>query len=416
MSVIFYNGITLPYGFMTRFDQEAIYEDSNTDWYLTKFDIAAQCLISKEYIPLLDSTLSVANHTTTDIMSIIRSKLLKPRKTLSVKFNGVDLIPQRPAGITGTVDDKNGPQPQRCTITQLTDTTFIITFHIIAHYWENNKTNSTSPAATNRVANPIVYNRWTETAEIDQSQYTRRIRDGRFAIRSNNKDGLTADFYRHFAVVGVPEGFIRENSQYVISPDGLSVQYRVVDKEVFIKPPSPAYEATGYYTETAVKLALWRRGEVQIRLRGKKDTPQQSLIQAAIGIVVQKLSSNITGATDKFYFLTWLEEAVMRINLFDNEVTFSARIILPPSKESDQITNYIQGIWGFDAARLAIQPIPLTPTATRAKPFTRGTAKLLLQAAAYYDPNLINLKVDQSTGQFDGDVKRVGEAGVEAEE
>ena len=39
MSILSYNGVTLPYAYTTVFNQEAVGDSSNTDWMITRFDI-----------------------------------------------------------------------------------------------------------------------------------------------------------------------------------------------------------------------------------------------------------------------------------------------------------------------------------------------------------------------------------------
>src|SRR5207247_1612234 len=84
----------------------------------------------------------------TEIMKQIRNKLLQPRRALSVKFNGVELIPKMSYTVNSqtvvpAVDSANGPKPQSCNIIELTNETFLVTYHIIASYWEKANTNNT---------------------------------------------------------------------------------------------------------------------------------------------------------------------------------------------------------------------------------------------------------------------------------
>lgn len=128
MSVLSYNGVYLPYSFTTGFRQEAVYDDmSGTDWILTRFDIQIQCVVNADYATQLAPELvGIQTRSAADVMNIIRSRLLKPRKRLSFKFNGVELIPQPQEGIgsPGDVDARNGPQPQSCILIELTNTAF----------------------------------------------------------------------------------------------------------------------------------------------------------------------------------------------------------------------------------------------------------------------------------------------------
>ncbi len=138
MSLLSYNGVFLPYSTATQFDQRALRDESDTDWYLTEFNIKAQCVVNKNYLGLLAPDLAPGGVPVTDnaaaIMAAIRTRLMQHRRRLSFTFNGVELIPQPQQGVPGTVDAQNGPKPQSCQIVQLTNVTFLIVYHIIARY------------------------------------------------------------------------------------------------------------------------------------------------------------------------------------------------------------------------------------------------------------------------------------------
>ncbi len=205
MSLLTYNSVTLPYPITTRFSQDAVYDESNTDRTLTKIDITVQSIITQDYLPIVCPDLPrfvPLGTNAAGIMSVIRSQLLQSRKDLSFTFNGVQLLPQK-AGVTGTVDAKNGPIPQSCHVTELNNNTFLITFHIIAHYIENNLIGIHS--LTNQDGNAVMTNRWEESVEINNLNMTVRTRAGSFSIRSDNDFGFTADRFRsQMAIVGIP--------------------------------------------------------------------------------------------------------------------------------------------------------------------------------------------------------------------
>ena len=142
MSQVSYNGVTIPFPFSTELTQEAVYDEvGGTDWFCTKFDVKTQGILNANYLNQIAPDLALGGSPATnpaDLMSVIRTRLLQPRKTLTVLCNGVHLIPGDTGG-PGTVDIMNGPKPQSCVITQLTNVSFLITYHIIAHYWECNE-------------------------------------------------------------------------------------------------------------------------------------------------------------------------------------------------------------------------------------------------------------------------------------
>lgn len=418
MSHVIYNGVTIPYAFHTHFHQEVVYDDmGGTDWTCTKFDLEFQAVINSDYANMIFPTLEGKTDNAAVFMKAIRTALLRPRRQLQVLFNGVDLIPASTAGL-GSVDVKNGPQPQHCNITQLTDVTFLINFRIIAHYWENNSVNPLAALpeniVTNVTGNNILFNRWTESVEIDGLGYTKRIRNGKFVIRSDNRQDLIADQLRsQMAVVGVPQGFLRETAQYTVSADGLAIMYNIVDQEVFKNPPSPAFKATGTYTETSPLNGVMRILECQLRLEGPKNVPQAQLVSRAIAIVMSKIGDQSEILNPLSPSETMPIHQGVRVGMYENWVEVTVRVKVPVTQ---QRTNNIN----FNLARMVYTPGsdasfaggPGVPTPAYSD---RGTGIQLVQAAAYYDPSITATILNKVTGQFNTLALEVGQAGVHQE-
>lgn len=396
MSKLTYNGVTLPFCENTSFRQEAVADDSNTDWYLTRIEIITNCVICSDYIELVASDLVVAgNPATTNpaaLMKVIRSRLLTRRKSLSYTFNGFELMPGKQAGMTGPIDAKNGPTPVSCNVSRLTDTSFLVQYHIIGHYWENNQVDAQgNPIVSNRPGSPILLNRWTESVDIDSCNYTTKTRRGRFIIRSDNSERRRVDDYRYaMAGLSVPDGFIRASSNYMISPDGLAMDYTVTDKEVFKMPPNPAFEADGHYTEHSTNMGAVRYGEVWVALRGSKDTSQAQLLRVATAVCAEKL--NINGK------ITVLEGVTATIGMYDNFVNVRMRCQFGPRKfgPGDKALGGLNPILSMVHTPLSSFKEPGPPNYKN----NYGTASIMLQAAAYFDPN-IEPRIDPETNQLD---------------
>jgi hypothetical protein len=399
MSVVTYNGLTLPYAFITDFRQRALGDDlSNTDWVLQEFDITAQFHINSNYLALiapnlLNGTVAATNNAA-DILNAVREQLMMRRRELSIKVNGVEMIPNN-AGLPGTVDAQNGPVPIDFNPMTLNATDFLCTYHIIAHYWVPTrlavqlKTPPTYDTESFPTENSVLWNRWSEWVDIDDCQYTTRTREGKVVIRSDNAAGLIADQVRsQMAVVGIPAGFLRERSHYKVDPSGLGIEYSIVDKECYLKPPYPSFKAEGEYTETAMRGAGAKRyGECRVKLYGDKLTPQANLIKTAIAVACSKLYIRgsqlgaLQGIGPKGFSL--LENAVLKQNLYQNEVEFAIRAMITID------TKQVDGIAAFQNMSTVTPFSPANSTYTPAYR-DRGTACFLLQAAAYYDPSLAN--------------------------
>lgn len=411
MSVFKYNGVTFPYAFHTDFKQEFLYDESNTDLMYSKFDITVQAILNADYVSIIDSTLAAGSEPAT-IMAAIRKKLMRPRKELSIKFNGVELLPPAQSGNrfasgssgVGLIDAKNGPQPQSCVINVLTNTSFLVTYRIIAHYWDDQT-----------VGNSVISNRWQESVVIDNCNYTTRTRTGKYFIRSDNAKAEVADKFRILmAVTGIPDGFKRESSTYTIAADGLAMSFVVVDKEVYRQPPKPAFVATGNYTESTTILGAMRWGKVEVSLKGSKDSDQAELMETCIAVAASKLRMAGAVVDDKGSFL-YLEEGAFTVDLYENSVSCTMKCMMNTKviKGADGKTRF-EGVAGIDYKALTDHPFKSGPEAPHPKHTAYGTAVYLLKAAAYFDPSIRDVQVDQATAQLTKG-KQVGEVGLQGE-
>lgn len=403
---ITYNDVTLPYTDTSKFDQRSEYDESSTDRCYTVFDIQTQCVVHLAYLSQVAPDLAGTSASLPEVMRAVRGRLLAQRKTLSVTFNGQELIPAQTAGV-GLVDAKNGPQPQEVTIFELTSASFFVGFRVVAYYWENNDV--AGGVVTNRPGNNVLYNRWEDSLDIDGLNFSRRTRTGVFKIRSDNVDGkIAAEIMTQMCVVGIPAGFLRANSRYTVSKDGLSLAYTVVDEEQFKMPPAPAYKAEGSYTESSSKMDARRYAEVRVVLKGDKITDQARLVQAAVAVATNKLAINgapLTGALKEE--LSILQSASIRIGMWSNEVECVLRVMFPTSKRRIKGVAFLNRTMCFTPLVDGINvPPPKFPLL--------GTASRLLQAAAYYDPSISRTVLNADTGQLSTGVEP-GRGGVQAE-
>ncbi len=404
-------------------------EVGNTDWYITAYDIQVQAVLNMNYIATIFPSLALGTNTAgqvlplltrspADIVKIIRGKLLQPRQQLSFKFNGYELIPTAITGNPGTVDSQNGPKPLYCNIVQLNNETFLVDYRITARYWENLSTTTPYPP-TNFNGNVVLYNRWTETVEIDKANYTKRLREGNYVIRSDNTLGRTADggdrIRNRFATLGVPSGFIRESARYTVTPDGLGIQYNIVDREVYKYPPKPAYEASGKYTEISSRGGGKRYGHVQVHLKGSKDginCSQASLVALAAAVCGARLLIGASTAAIRQQsniplraFIGIIEKAVLTVDMYENEVECQMQALFAKTRQQ------LAGVGGMDFEDPGFTASPFSDGVDARQPryLTYGTAGYGLRAAAYFDPSLFTA-LNAATGQMDGGLMP-GEAG-----
>jgi hypothetical protein len=459
MSLFTYNGITIPYPFHTSFQQIALRdEEGDTDQYATMFDIEVMGILNTDLMAVIAPTLvpMVTAGNAASVMSLIRDSLLKPRKRLSVSFNGTQLITNN--GLPGTVDSANGPKPQYCNILDLGNTTFLISYKITAVFGPaTTSASATYPssgggAVATLTGNSVLFNRWEDSVSFDDCQFTTRTRSGTIRIRSDNDIGAIADDVRAaMAVVGVPPGFLRKSRSYSVTPDGLSLKYSITDQEQFKMPPQFAgsllktpgtrysYKAEGEYEESFGKGAPVRFGSVWCRLYGGPTSSQAFLIYVATSICLMKLrindfqfgQSSLAGGYPQTCGIqagssnpgsaagnTILIGQSSRIDMYRNIVEFRIKV------QGDPAGNYrFGGVGGSQGLRMWTNMVftpgselcdnPISP------PYpdyglSFGAKGLLLTAARYYDPSIRNQFINQSIGNFDAGLD-IGKAGITAE-
>ena len=178
----------------------------------------------------------------------------------------------------------------------------------------------------------------------------------------------------------------------------MRVSFRCVDKEVFRQPTIPAMVAEGSYTESATRNGAVRYGDCRVTLKGNKTTPQADLISAAIKMCLGKIFS--MGS-----FLT-LESFNITVDMWDNVATCQARAMLAAFSiqqlfGANAVVADAKAIVASISTKLATHPGTNPNAPTPPEHPSRGTAKLFLKAAAYFDPAVAG-KIKQDNNQLEG--------------
>lgn len=399
MSAFSYNSCTLPYSFHTDFKVSAVAEDSNTDWYLLKYEIKMQFLLNAQYLSIMNLTGVAANSSPAAMLPILHKTLMHRRKAISYMVNGVQMIPQPQGNNQGSVDAANGPIPLYFNYKELTASTFLCEYAIEASYWNN----PSGAGTTNQAGNPVLYNRWTESLSYDNCLYATRSRNGKYIMRSDQLTAQQVDQLRaSMCQVGVPPGFLRTKSEYTVDPNGLGIQYSLIDEEQFKMPPAPAYEADGTYAETTTKRGTMRHGVIELTLKGAKTTSQSALISAAVLTATQKMNVAINGqaglgAPAGLVIGAILDSSTISVKMYKNEVNVKMRCMITPPADGKARFGGVP-MMRYDAMVITPNSIPPAQGGIPAYPVFGNNPNLLLQAAAYWDPSVA--AVMGANGQF----------------
>ncbi len=341
---------------------------------------------------------------------------MQPRKRLRIEFNGVDIVPYQFAN-AGTVDAQNGPKPQFCNLSMLTNNLFIMDYSIEFVFVENQEFNEAlgNGYRVKSGAN-VLFNRWTETVDIDSKNYSRITRSGKFMIRSDNVNGKMADEIRQqMCAIRVPNGFLRENASYTIDPSGLGIQYRITDQEVYRRPPAPAHKARGTYIESAPRQGPQRQIEVRLTMEGDRITDQDQLLSEAIRIGRRKLNQRgraLAGVGENGPFNAILKSAVVQCDIFENKVEVLMRATVNTNAGRSQ-----RGVAWDLRSMTDFSVMGITRNGQKPPYPIRGSAGIILEAARYYDPAITNTVVGPVPGGRDNLSRGVdiGKAGVVVE-
>lgn len=297
-TTLIYNGVEIRNCLTKRFEQECVYDESGTDKLYDKFIIRVAGYIHKMYAsasPTVgvmetsspNSGLSIGPTSVAANETRARRLLMEPRKPFVMRVGGFVLLECVPR-LTETSGDEttlevaygdvnNGPKPRQCNITSIINTNLLpIEFEI-----EICIVDCASPQNYTGVLN----NRWAMSDQIDGDWYTTRTITGRLRVADVN---INPQAVRALFVPPLQHGFKRDSIETTTSMDGLTVDYKVVDKEMFAAAPEEGTTWEGTHSLTTGD-GSQTHGEVNVWIEGPKDADKRKLIQVLAAICQQKL-------------------------------------------------------------------------------------------------------------------------------
>lgn len=382
MSKLIYNDLTLDYIHTHSIAQEPQYSDDlgRNQYLYTKIGIRVRAVVNTALVP--GTQAGVDNTSAANTMADVRHRLLQPRKRLQF-FVGNNLLVDSAAdnpGPTFDLDARGGPIPRHCTVTRIAGTqNLFVDFAIDTYLVECAGVDKPD----------YISHRFRETVSIDENFFTSRTITGRLTVRadvqSDGPDGL-----RDLIAPKIPLGFKRVVSEWILEESGLSALYRFVDREVYLQPPAPAAKADGDYIESSAGPGTLRHAECRVRLEGgnKVDGIDDSgdkgvLLDRALALALSK----VLGAEAAFagagapHGGVLLKSAAVREALWDNKVEVVIKAAMPGATQRTRqlpmsLTRFGTALAGVDAQGTGLDP------------GLRGSARLLLRAAALIDPCL----------------------------
>lgn len=133
----------------------------------------------------------------------------------------------------------------------------------------------------------ILSNRWSVSESRDASFFMQRVTQGKIIVRSMD---TFATMKRHLCIPPLARGFQRISMKFIQSPDGLSMDYTVVDQQRYAAPPWPAIDWSGTHREEVEAFGFTGVGQCTVTLRGAAGTSKVLLFQAAIKTIEHRFN------------------------------------------------------------------------------------------------------------------------------
>lgn len=316
MSQFTYNGVTVKDCLLQAIDQAPVYNEANTDPIAIRTTMVIRGLIQvNEDLGAVRIGTPVTTHLG-DARSVMR-RLSEPRKRFTFEISpGVTLFDISPDGVPentapqdgGEKDLNNGPRPTVRVDSIRGRRSMGIVFAIEFWTW------------TCAEANNVLNLRYYCTEDIDEDWYRTIQYQGTLRLRSriqnpHNLRGLT--------LPPLQGGFKRVAMNFSESPDGLSLSFRIADRQTYAAPPFPATTWRGSFDVIANEGTKVVES-VNVTLSGPPHVAKADLLNVAFRIIDTKLNllANIGGEETAVV----IEEAHFSESLERNEITASMRV------------------------------------------------------------------------------------------
>lgn len=290
-----YNGVTI-FNCQTReFREENVFDQSNTDQVFHKYRLSVIGYIhgglpgksaSAVYLGVFPNP---GNQDAAAHHKDVKAALMSPRGTLvytlgsSGSGDGTVLVTAKPFALGQMSDHKdrdveNGPKPQSFEIVSIAGNNVLRVQYTIEFSLIHCGADDTGLGRRDGVLN----NRWSCSDAIDGNYFTVRTWRGtlRLATALHNPH-----LFRGHCVPRLAPGFHRQSLDFEASPDGLTLSYTVVDREIYAAPPKPATSWNVSHTESVrAENSLVAMGSCTVELWGDRRANKRQLAILAVAI------------------------------------------------------------------------------------------------------------------------------------
>lgn len=353
-----YNDINLGQVTTRTFSQNPIYDSmTSTDVVGYQYDLAFQFLLSvsdngiSAYGPV-DLAEDISELTGLPEVQVafnrLDSILSTPRKRLILEQNGTTILDTgdlRNTPQLDSEDDFNGPIPGALRLVGMFSAkTMILEWSCVVRMSGVSFTSSSQSAGSDPVPLSIKY---TQDQDINERGYSTIHTSGELKSTSpifrdaSFNSPATVDSLRRLVYPVLLPGYIRK-SKYTVSADGTVLRFNFTDRQLDTMPPVDAYEASGNFGISGSG-GIWH-GEMNLTLKGGKNTSKQKLIEVATAICLSRVMKT-TGRNIKnreSWNALWGKShggVSFKEDLFDCSVSVAMRFLIPPKDLSGKRPN-----------------------------------------------------------------------------
>lgn len=279
-----YNTVSISNPLIDTLSAEAIYDDAGASVIYTKIVYRVSGTIQGSSNADFAAQLATA-----------RKSLMVPRATLNIVMGGQTLF-------NAAFDYKTGPTPRNVKFNEIVGALFcIVVFEIEVNMQEK----CASDAATWFIISHV----YSVTHSIDEACYTTRHLRGKFRVKpfalSNNPDIL-----RSLITPSLPKDFRRESMDFVLSYDGLELEYAITDKELYRSPPASAIKASGKFSHQMDNFVWFNH--ISLEFSGNKYQRKIDMLRDIFLNVYSRISFSSGNEL--------IRHAILEEELFDNTI------------------------------------------------------------------------------------------------
>lgn len=352
MTQLYYNGVRLKHVLTKQFREEAVYDPSGAALEYHKFTIRVEGILHRIVDPITGIDILPGDWTDLTYLEegqrLARQRLMQPKKLFWMSLLDGDppptfliyalapwypsnpvQVPDKLAWRVGLapIDVNNGPKPRSCNIEVINGLSAMrVSFEIEVCIKE-----CPSDSAPSAGSDGIISNRWAVSDSLDENWLTTRTITGRLRVAQN---AANVNMFRSWVIPPIQSWFKRVSIQATASPDGLSLDYTIIDREVYAAAPYPAM--TWAATDTAVtQFGSTMERNVTVMVQGHRATRRLELLAALTRIIYQQIRYRQN--RNKLI----LKQAHLTAYLHENKLEMSQTYIVSPK---DAGGNTVAGI------------------------------------------------------------------------